>query len=211
MAFSMRYDRFQFLGYDLRPSPASPTNDWGEQRRGDYLIDPTVVRPCSVDEAVWPSLARANDFVGCYQNLWISHERLLESVNNLKVSQSSLTLFAVMKDRRRKFEHAFSPILFSAACQIDPQSIPFSRLDFLGYDIADRWGTSGLVNCKYTNTEIDLKIKHRFATRINRFHLLLDRAEAMRGRRLTELRVREHSPFFVYGIWASLPAYSAEV
>jgi hypothetical protein len=70
----------------------------------------------------------------------------------------------------------------------------------LGYDVADEVMTSGLSNCGYSDEEKKL-LRPIWAQQLNRFHLF-DRSEgALQFKGITEARVPEHAPFFVFGIY----------
>jgi len=69
----------------------------------------------------------------------------------------------------------------------------------VGFDVCDRSGTSGLMNCGYGGEGSSLASAWR--DRLNRYHLLVDLDAAAELRALTDLRVMEHAPFLVYGIF----------
>jgi hypothetical protein len=70
----------------------------------------------------------------------------------------------------------------------------------LGYDIADDVFLSGLSNCGYTDAE-KAALRPRWAARLNRFHLLDQVDAASEFKALTEARVPEHAPFFIFGLY----------
>ena len=70
---------------------------------------------------------------------------------------------------------------------------------FLGFDVADRemW-VSGLMNCGYLDedwAEFDLE---RFVPHLNRWHLFDELEPAKEFAEVSDLRVKEHSPFSVF-------------
>ena len=73
-----------------------------------------------------------------------------------------------------------------------------SRL--LGYDIADDVFLSGLSNCGYTDEE-KTELRSTWVGRLNRFHLFDQVDVASEFKALTEARVPEHGPFFVFGLY----------
>ena len=75
----------------------------------------------------------------------------------------------------------------------------------LGYDVADEVMTSGLSNCGYSNKEREV-VRPRWASRLNRFHLFDDDDAALQFKVLSDARVPEHAPFFVFGIYRLGPA-----
>lgn len=82
-----------------------------------------------------------------------------------------------------------------------PRAIPVEEeTERLGYDVADEVMTSGLSNCGYSDREKE-RIRSTWAGRINAFHLFDDADLALEFRALTEARVPEHAPFFVFGVY----------
>jgi hypothetical protein len=76
--------------------------------------------------------------------------------------------------------------------------------ELLGYDIADDVMTSGLSNCSYGDLDKSV-LRSTWGPRLNRFHLF-DRSDvALRFKRVTEARVPEHAPFFVFGLYRLPP------
>lgn len=76
---------------------------------------------------------------------------------------------------------------------------PEPRTEFLGYDVGDAGLLSGLMNCGYDEEAAELR--ERFARHLNHHHLFYDRERALHFARLTNERVPEHAPFFVYGLY----------
>ena len=70
---------------------------------------------------------------------------------------------------------------------------------FVGFDVCDLYGTSGLTNCAYESEEASLAAV--WHDRLNRYHLLVDLEAATEFRAVTDLRVAEHAPFLVHGIF----------
>jgi len=70
----------------------------------------------------------------------------------------------------------------------------------LGYGVADRWLLSGLSNCGYTEEERDAWL--RWGPHLNEHHLFSDLDHAFAFREASDLRVAEHAPFFVLGLWS---------
>lgn len=70
---------------------------------------------------------------------------------------------------------------------------------FAGFDVCDLYGTSGLTNCAYESEEASLATA--WHDRLNRYHLLDDLEAATEFREVTDLRVAEHKPFLVHGIF----------
>jgi hypothetical protein len=70
----------------------------------------------------------------------------------------------------------------------------------LGFDVADGSMTSGLSNCGYSGAE-RASLARRWSQSLNDNHLFIRAEEAFAFRDLTNRRVVEHAPFFVYGLY----------
>jgi hypothetical protein len=66
--------------------------------------------------------------------------------------------------------------------------------------MADAGFCSGLSDCGYRPHEA-IPIRERFATELNDFHLFIDQVVAEEFRSLTDRRVAEHAPFYVFGLY----------
>ena len=72
--------------------------------------------------------------------------------------------------------------------------------ELLGYDVSDEWMLSGLSNCGYGEEAESLR--PLWAPHLNEHHLFDDFEKAAEFEALTDARVEEHAPFFVYGIYS---------
>jgi hypothetical protein len=76
----------------------------------------------------------------------------------------------------------------------------FERYDLLGYDVADYGLLGGLTNCGYVLEEA-ASLAPVWAPFLNEWHLFDNPEHATAFAAVTETRVPEHAPFFVYGIY----------
>lgn len=67
----------------------------------------------------------------------------------------------------------------------------------LGFDVADAGFWSGLSNCGYTTEEL-ARLRPEWSKRINDFGLLQSGGDALTFREVSDRRVPEHAPFWVY-------------
>jgi hypothetical protein len=84
--------------------------------------------------------------------------------------------------------------LFDQALPLEPE------WERLGYDICDATGTSSLSNCGYEPGEREALTT--FALQLNEHHLFREVEHADEFRAASDLRVPEHAPFVVIGIYA---------
>jgi hypothetical protein len=81
------------------------------------------------------------------------------------------------------------------------QALPLEQeWERLGYDICDATGTSSLSNCGYEPDEREALAT--FARQLNEHHLFREVEYADQFRSASGLRVPEHAPFVVIGIYA---------
>ena len=194
------------LGFQLRVDRGR-IPPWSSERRVKYLLIEAVSAPLSVDTAVWPISADQTlqsrileDYSAepCSAPNGLSVYRLRVALELLSRSEGSdpiaITAPKAAADNLKTL-HKTEDAGYTVA---DLSARGWRRL---GYDVADRWLTSGLMNCGYMVSE-----KHALATRygalINDHHLFREAPDAVAFGGQCDARVPEHAPFFAYGIWS---------
>jgi hypothetical protein len=86
-----------------------------------------------------------------------------------------------------------SPLIYSTP---EPLSVPEGST-CLGFDVADSGFWSGLSNCGYSEAE-RAELRPKWRDRINDFGLLKLEQDALEFRELSDVRVSEHAPFWVF-------------
>jgi len=76
-----------------------------------------------------------------------------------------------------------------------------SAFDLMGFDVADAALISGLLDCEYSDMELD-QLSVTWKSKLNEYHLIDGEAEAVAFRHLCNGRVPEHAPFLVYQLWS---------
>jgi hypothetical protein len=71
---------------------------------------------------------------------------------------------------------------------------------FLGYDIADEIFISGLSDCGYEASELHLR--NGWGPYLNDWHLFTEKDQAIKFKKMTDQRVPEHAPFYVYSLYS---------
>ena len=185
--------RIFYAGADVREPCAQPDNDWTQDRRERFLLRLDVRRPLSVDPNVW-GLARrpANEKSGTPLP-WIS---VADAVHKYMASADSnapaVAIGVVAEDAEEES-------VLAATTGVDGELVAEPDWAFLGFDVADG-STSGLSNCGYDASEAHI-LRPVWGPRLNAHGLFIEIADALSFRRLTNDRVPEHAPFYVYGIW----------
>lgn len=80
----------------------------------------------------------------------------------------------------------------------EPSEVPAGS-ELLGFDVADASGISGLTNCGYT-PEDKGQLQSKWVGRLNDFGLLNTYEDALEFRDVSDKRVEEHAPFWIYSI-----------
>jgi hypothetical protein len=200
------------LGFDARELWIERSRGWPDARRAQYLLRPDVEKPFSVDVIVWPTIFRDDQVEmlhlgsdvgvgGLPRPQWVGPHGLSTNLEELQ-------------SRARACARAFATIAvvarthpLAAECAALETS-PAKDWASLGFDVADEYLLSGLMNCGYDDEHPDAKA--RFASKLNKHHLFITKEDAEAFVGYSNDRVREHAPFFAYEIriapgWSPLP------
>jgi len=189
------------LGFDAREMWLDGAEYWPEERKRRFLLRRDSVRPLSTDISVWRSVFDVDislqypQWTGPIQNLW----------DNLDTLQAYLdTTWS-----ERTFPYWFMAVTLQEDVCVRENLLEWhdrvSNLittprdpawTFLGYDVSDKWLTSGLSNCGTTET-----LRNTYASSLNEYHLFDAIRPAVDFMHVTDERVRAHAPFFVFGLW----------
>ena len=195
------------LGYDCRERWCPRARLWPAERVQKFLLRTDVEKPLSTDVFVWPSV---------FQDQQLG---LLE-LEDLRLGPTGLptpSLHGWVQDLWQDLSAvrgALAPLIgqrfdviavtASAPWHDDvPECVPATLDDewaLLGFDVVDGWLLSGLTNCGYSHDEIET-LRSRWAHRLNAHHLFDNEGHATEFASLADLRVREHAPFYVCGLW----------
>jgi len=190
--------RILYAGADTREHPARTDDDWTQDRRESYLLRPDVARPLSVDPSVWGQVRGPGGEVAETPLPWICAEDvLLRAMTWSDASDWVVIVIGVVA------EDSHEETAIKQAMGADTELAVSSGWKFLGFDVADG-SISGLSNCGYDASDVASR-RRTWAPRLNEHGLFWEVTEALSFRRLTEERVPEHAPFYVYGIWMVAP------
>lgn len=195
------------IGIRRLPKPGQTSAIWPLSRRKAYLLSEGIDAPLSVDSSVWPAPTidpataqsivemRLTKFDDGYH---LEEVRQAEGLLRLEIPQDyRWTLFGC--DEKTN-------VSICERVGLRPHHVElFSVLSqdewvFLGFDIADAGLTSGLSNCAFVGDEKQ-KLVEQFAASLNEYGLFTDRGLANNFVEVSNARVNEHAPFFVFGIW----------
>jgi hypothetical protein len=200
------------LGFDARQTAENcATNPLPDDMRQQFLLRPEIECPVSIDKGIWPShflyhpqirhltapqrppLIEAD--TECSGGLWLSVEGMKQ---RLYEHARPAVLLAVELFAREETTVAEFPssLIYS---QPDPSVVPAGAV-LLGYDVADAGFISGLSNCGYSDEELR-ELRPEWEKKINDFGLLRTQDDASAFVEITNRRVPEHAPFWVYGLY----------
>lgn len=195
--------RILYAGADIRRHPALADTNWTPERRKQYLLRTDVVRPLSVDRLVW-DVPRGPDAPAEQTPLpWFSPDDVYRQAAASGTGQGRWVVVAIGAVAENPEEE--TAIARGTGSDSEIKVLP--EWTFLGFDVTDG-SISGLCNCGYHEPELAI-LRPTWASRLNEHGLFSEMADALAFRKLTDERVTEHAPFYVYGMWIVGPALPA--
>jgi hypothetical protein len=191
------------VGYDVRVLPSANVYNWDEKRKNDFLLRLDVESPLSTDRAVWPSLLEdvpQNQFTG-HQGLWNNLEavesQLFQIKESCEIEGNIIAITLLLKSCTLPQKQQWESML-----PIMNPTIRSNYWGFLGYDVSDMWLLSSLSNCGFLHESEDVESMRRiWGVNLNNNHLFVEKQIALAFKDFADKRVKEHSPFFVFGLW----------
>lgn len=207
-----------FLGYDLRACADDyVSKEWLATRRLRYLLKHDVRWPLSVDTTVWPSLFHFTSRRGNYRPVeTVEVEPTNKEQLVLRLWDDLAAMEAMFREKAKR-QTCFVRVAIELWDDRNAAEKPEWKLigetlsrhgepprgwTSVGYDVADADFVSGLMNCGYKEserTELSASLKA-----LNEFGLFDDVERAADFRAISEKRVPEHAPFFIYQLLADL-------
>lgn len=192
---------------------------WTPELRNQFLLNPDVEWPLSVDEWMWPSvffsrISTRKSFATIEVDVdtkgsdyWLSVPEMHAYYEAHKPRASAAVPIAIELCSEKSLDediirYTLEPGGIECALSLKattPQVVP-DGTELLGYDIADASRLSGLTNCGYTE-EDQQALRPIWKSRLNGFGLLQTVDDAIAYRRICDARVSEHAPFWIYAIW----------
>lgn len=189
------------LGFDIR---CDNPREWDAKRKDQFLFRSDVIQPFSTDTTVWPSCCdmdqRPAECIG-HQDLWSDLKCLKEYASSREYNDPHSSTIAIAVHLANLSEPEVMDWK-SEATLTNPSMIGASWT-LLGYDVSDRWLLSGLSNCGFLPEMEDVQsLRDTWANKLNERHLFDVLDYAIEFRELSNKRVAEHAPFFIFGIWS---------
>jgi len=218
---------YRELGYDVRIyNQEYFESEWDMGRRTTFLLNHKVERPLSVDTNVWASyfnfvtgetpefkelLNRRKKYFADREIVLVSEDGRQEFLGLWIDPEKMKDCFLAKKDKNRDvgamvyvdlmfdesiLSQEYWKMLLERPLAVKP--LPKDWL-LLGYDVADSARISGLTNCGYEDADSALFEKWR--PRLNENGLLKTEDDALEFKEVTNKRVSEHAPFYVYRLY----------
>jgi len=180
------------LGFDAREMWRDYGRTWSAARRETFLLRADVAKPLSTDALVWRSALKEAD-----------RDELAANGNRAGLITDLAALRARLQARRAADQRLTWLIGITATLNwtAATPAAPEAGWRLLGYDVGDLSLLSGLMNCGYTDPQERETLAARFGGRLNEHHLFSAAEAAEEFRVLSNARVPEHAPFYVYGLY----------
>lgn len=181
------------IGFDLRLALGVANSEWTADRRNGYLMKPQISFPLSVDPVVWPrALPTSGDGpLGLWLDLSVFEaEQAVDAGARIAIGVAFQTVDEEIKRYLASYVAPCRPLT------------PEVSWPFLGYDVADSALISGLSNCGFVSGLDDsAALQAEWASRLNDHGLFVEWTDAAVFRKEIGIRLPEHAPFFVFGLW----------
>ena len=195
------------LGFQLRVI-LQRLEKWDLSRRETYLLRDDIPYPLSVDESVWP-MSRDET---------LHSKMFIDYFSDKNAAPNGLKMYTIRDEKILKYPSAYDGgflIVVTAIgdaakvlrmqhhiqhSQFSTERIEANGWQCLGYDVADYWMYSGLMNCGYNQAE-KVKLSNHFGSYLNSHGLFNEVSIALNFCEDCDSRVPGHSPFAVFGIW----------
>jgi hypothetical protein len=206
----MTLSTWKLLGFDARENELAGRNTPIPPKiREVMLLRPEIESPYSVDRHIWPT-----------QFLYFPHTRTYTRVPPLIETdkESEYDFWPNLTQMQRSLAENGRQAILIAVQMLAPENITFSKYVppnihlktdpksipdgsiCLGFDVADSGFWSGLSNCGYSEEERK-RLRPEWQSKINDFGLLQTEQDALIFREMTDIRVPEHAPFWVYKLY----------
>lgn len=203
------------LGFDVRLLWEGADDAWTPERRRRFLLREDVARSLSVDPLVWPSIfgdglneGQCTDlglgrlgwptWRGSNAGLWDDLTAMQAALSGIAAVPRQVISIGLVSAQHGDSIADGPPYLGHAS-----PSVLGGAWDLLGFDVADRFLTSGLTNCGYDGKD-KVGIAAQWAHLLNEHHLFHRAADALGFCLVADSRVPEHAPFLAFSIRAPI-------
>jgi hypothetical protein len=188
------------VGFDVRDLIPDWVFPYQPERRHLFFLRDDIQQPYSVDEAVWPHLHHlAADLPAWFvpqRQSWDSLSAMDHYVNahgGYTASTMRIAISLILAIELEGWNWGEQLALEVALSDV--------KVKLLGYDVAAQSFLSGLSNIGYSESDL-AQLKPIWSPYLNEHHLFMDVDRAMAFKAISNNRVKEHAPFFVFGLYA---------
>ena len=192
------------LGFDAREMQPGLKEDLSESDRYSFFLRKDVIKRLSVSTTFWPSVFQIDEtlprpkWIGPIHSLWDNLQSLQTYLHQSEAMPYWIIAVTLCSDLCEGEELETWKL---RAAHIRPAP-PDKGWELLGYDVADEWLHSGLTNWGFDKLTEDVEgIRKKYVPALNAYHLFDTLEAAKEFQILSDERVQEHAPFFVFGIW----------
>lgn len=195
------------LGFDVRMRAADYAQKiWTPEHRASYLLRRDVEWPLSIDRSVWPSFLQ-NYYFDATGNRIANPRFAGQSIASLENEFGLLPNLNLVR-QAADIHHGVGlgvEVIYRESKEInlfngvEASAIP-SSAEVLGFDVATPAPISGLCNCGYDPSEIQ-QLRDEWENKLNEYGLLGSVEHARHFKEMTNKRVPEHAPFYLYKLF----------
>lgn len=210
----------RLVGFTARKTGYNWRTFWPPERANTYLLNSEKFDAIySLDETCWPSVFSSRllnrsdlneherklhsgppeptDWIGAHNPLWSDLDSLRTELARHEDELWRPYVILGVTVVAAEHETAEWGLLFPD--QIRPDKV-LPDWKFLGFDICDEM-LSGLTNCGYKESDFKGDSREVWAKKLNSNHLFDELDTALSFSEFTNLRVEEHAPFLVVGLY----------
>jgi hypothetical protein len=190
------------LGFDAREMWLNFDDTWTQDDKNLYLLKHDIDKVLSTYPDIWPSVFSLDNkletppWIGLLDELW-ENLQTMESYLQKGWGPTWKPCYVIALTRLSSLELKLETESKSVTSPSDLDK----NWSLLGYDISDEYLLSGLSSCGYSESDNVSVLRDRWAPHLNKYHLFTEKDQAIEFREMTDRRVPEHAPFFVYGIY----------
>ena len=170
-------------------------NNWSKSRQKRYLLNEEIKNILSVDETVHSSIDLDENNISHQAEFYFGQELLEECI--LQNNHLSIAVSMIEEPYKSLFRYSKENSIYIPNILLTPNNDFY--VDFLGYDVGDFMLISSLTNCGFT-----IEVKNNltfFKDKLNKYGLFSDIVTAEEYKTISDLRVKEHAPFYIFGLY----------
>lgn len=175
------------VDFDAREMEEDFRSQLSQSDQGTFLIRADIVKPLSVDKAIWKSVVQTEESTSYQQTRFADLAQLNKHLSKIAARYWIIAISQYL---------AVSDL----ACLVFTPTMRDPNWALLGYDVAEKELLSGLMDMGYRSEERTYALQE-YGHSLNRYHLFDDQSIAFQFASWSNNRDPGHGPFFVCGIY----------